>query len=41
VLAEWRNFAADVRGKALPGTHCLAEQLPAETLAEIVPFLTV
>jgi len=25
---------------ALPGTHWLAEQLPAETLAEIVPFLT-
>ena len=35
VLAEWRNFAADVRGKALPGTHWLAEQLPAETLAEM------
>jgi len=34
VLAEWRNFAANVRGKALPGTHWLAEQLPAETLAE-------
>jgi haloacetate dehalogenase len=40
VLAEWRNFAADVRGKALAGTHWLAEQLPAQTLAEIVPFLT-
>ena len=40
VLADWRNFAAAVRGKALAGSHWLAEQLPAQTLAEIVPFLT-
>jgi len=28
-----------VRGKALPGTHWLPEQLPAETLAELTGFL--
>jgi haloacetate dehalogenase len=38
VLAEWRERASDVRGKALPGTHWLAEELPAETLAELLPF---
>jgi haloacetate dehalogenase len=40
VLAEWRKRAEDVRGKALPGTHWLPEQLPAETLAELTAFLT-
>jgi haloacetate dehalogenase len=39
VLAEWRERAKDVRGKALPGTHWLPEQLPAETIAELVGFL--
>ena len=40
VIAEWRERAQNVRGKALPGTHWLPEQLPAETLAELLAFLT-
>jgi haloacetate dehalogenase len=40
MLAEWRERAKDVRGKALPGTHWLPEQLPAETLADLMEFLT-
>lgn len=38
-LAEWRAVADDVRGKALPCGHYLAEELPRETLAELESFL--
>lgn len=40
VLATWRERAHDVRGKAIPGGHLLAESNPAETLAELRAFLT-
>lgn len=40
VLAAWRERAADVRGKSLPGGHWLPEQLPDEVLAELSSFLT-
>ena len=39
VMAIWRERAADVRGKGLPGGHNLQLDLPNETLAEIRPFL--
>jgi haloacetate dehalogenase len=39
VIAEWRTRANNVRGKAVPGTHWIPEELPAELLAELVPFL--
>jgi haloacetate dehalogenase len=38
-LKEWRAVATDVRGKALPGGHYLAEEIPQELLAEVLPFL--
>jgi len=38
-LAEWRNVADDVRGRALPSGHYLAEEVPERTLAELSPFL--
>jgi haloacetate dehalogenase len=40
VIAAWQERAMNVRGKALPGGHWLPEQLPAETLAELIPFLS-
>jgi len=39
VLAVWRERAIQVSGKALPGSHWLAEELPQETLAEVKAFL--
>ena len=39
VLEIWRERAREVRGKALPCGHFLAEEAPAETLAELVQFL--
>jgi haloacetate dehalogenase len=39
VLASWRERAADVRGKPLPGRHFLPEEAPDETLAELQVFL--
>jgi haloacetate dehalogenase len=39
-LAVWRGWASDVRGRALPCGHYLAEELPDETLAELVAFFT-
>ena len=39
VLAVWRERATQVSGKALSGSHWLAEELPNETLAEIKSFL--
>jgi haloacetate dehalogenase len=35
----WREQAADVRGKALPAGHFLPEEVPEETLKELLAFL--
>ena len=40
VLAVWRQHAANVSGKSLPGRHFLPEEVPEETLAELQAFLT-
>ena len=37
-IADWKSAARDVRGKALPSGHFLAEEAPEETLAELVAF---
>ena len=37
-LADWRRVATDVRGRALPSGHYLAEEAPEETLAELRAF---
>jgi len=37
-LADWRAVASDVRGRALPSGHYLAEEVPEETLAELRAF---
>ena len=39
MVEAWRERAEDVRGRALPSGHFLAEERPEETLAELVPFL--
>jgi haloacetate dehalogenase len=39
VLAVWRERADHVSGKALPGGHWLAEELPESMLAEVKQFL--
>ena len=39
VLATWRMRATNVAGKAMPGGHTFHETHPAETLAELRPFL--
>jgi haloacetate dehalogenase len=39
VLAIWREWAADVTGRALDCGHYVAEERPAETLAELRAFL--
>ena len=39
VLGVWREYAADVRGQALPGGHFLAEEQPGATLAALADFL--
>jgi haloacetate dehalogenase len=39
VLAIWREWAADVRGHAVPGGHFLAEEAPEETYASLREFL--
>jgi haloacetate dehalogenase len=38
VLATWRERAADVRGRALPCGHYLAEEAPVETARELAAF---
>lgn len=38
-LKEWRKVATDVRGKALPSGHYIAEEAPDALLAEVLPFL--
>lgn len=37
-LALWRQRAVDVRGKALPGGHYLAEEIPERVAAEFAEF---
>ena len=37
-IADWKSVARDVRGKALPSGHYLAEEVPEETLAELLAF---
>jgi haloacetate dehalogenase len=37
-VADWRNVASDVRGRALPSGHYLAEEVPDETFAELLAF---
>ncbi len=37
-LAEWRRVAGDVRGKALPSGHYIAEEAPEALLAELEVF---
>jgi haloacetate dehalogenase len=39
-LAIWREWASDVRGRALPCGHYLVEELPEETVAELLAFFT-
>jgi len=38
-LREWQKVATDVRGKALPGGHYLAEEVPQQLLGEVLAFL--
>jgi haloacetate dehalogenase len=40
VLAIWREWATDVRGRAVDCGHFLAEEAPEETYAELRAFLT-
>jgi haloacetate dehalogenase len=37
-LNDWRAVASDVRGRALPSGHFLAEEAPEETLRELQTF---
>ncbi len=39
VQGAWREYARDVRGKALDASHYLAEERPEETANELVSFL--
>jgi haloacetate dehalogenase len=39
VLATWREKATDVRGRALDCGHAPQEEVPDETLRELLPFL--
>ncbi|MDQ6601194.1 MAG: alpha/beta hydrolase, partial [Chloroflexota bacterium] len=40
VLAIWRDWADDVRGRALDSGHYLAEEAPDETYAELRAFFS-
>jgi haloacetate dehalogenase len=40
VLATWKERAAHVSGRGLPGGHSLQETTPAETLSELRTFLS-
>ncbi len=40
VAAAWREWATDIRGRALDCGHFLAEERPSETAAELDDFLT-
>ena len=37
-IADWKSVARDVRGKALPSGHYLAEEAPDATCAELLAF---
>ena len=37
-IADWKKVARDVRGRALPSGHYLAEEVPDETLGELLAF---
>jgi haloacetate dehalogenase len=37
-IADWQQVASNVRGKALPSGHYLAEEAPDETCAELLAF---
>jgi len=37
-IADWKKVARDVRGRALPCGHYLAEEVPDETLTELLAF---
>jgi haloacetate dehalogenase len=39
-VADWRAVAVDVRGRALPSGHFLAEEAPEQTLAEMRAFFS-
>ena len=39
VMQEWRGQGSDIRGKALPAAHHLAEEAPEQTLTEVLAFL--
>jgi haloacetate dehalogenase len=39
VVAVWRPWAADLRGKAIDASHFIAEDRPEETAAELVAFM--
>jgi haloacetate dehalogenase len=39
VLAIWKDKGVNVSGKGLPGGHNLQEEIPADVLAELRPFL--
>lgn len=39
-LAVWRQWAADVRGRALPCGHYIPEEVPEDTLAELLAFFS-
>jgi len=39
VMKIWREHAVNVRGKALPSGHFLPEEVPEETLSELLSFL--
>lgn len=38
MLAVWRDYSTDVRGKSLPSGHYIAEELPEETYEELSAF---
>ena len=40
-LEAWNKVATDVRGKALPGGHYIAEEMPDILLEEVLPFLGI
>ena len=39
VMKIWREHAVNVTGKALPAGHFLPEEVPGETLSELLAFL--
>jgi len=40
VMTIWRTHVTHVRGRALPGRHFLAEELPDLTLRELHAFFS-